>query len=512
VVREHLEVERKYDVDGSYSPPSAADLAALPGVVTVDDPVEHLLEAGYFDTADLRLFRGRVTLRRRTGGPDAGWHVKLPAADGARRELHAPLGRAVRRPPAPLVAPVAGLLRGAAVGPVATLRTRRVVTALRDGGGRVLAELADDTVTATVPGAGEGEVLAWREVEVELVDGDESLLDAAAEVLASAGARPSATSSKLGRALASRLADGGRATGKQRKGGPRAGDVVMEAVRTQVGALQAADLMLRTGQPNAVHRIRVAARRLRSILADFGSVLGRDATRPLRAELAWLGGELSTARDDEVALAHLRAVVAAEPVELVLGPVAARLQQTELRANLAGVSAAEETLADARYLRLLDALHVLLEAPPSGERAGGAARPVLRRAVRRATERLDRRMAHVRRVDGDQRDDDLHDVRKAAKRLRYTAEVAADEFGGPVRTAVRAAKQVQRALGERQDTVVTREHCRRLAIAATAAGESAFAYGRLHALEQARAERAGARFEALEPTLPPLLRAARKKG
>jgi CHAD domain-containing protein len=508
VFSQHLEVERKYDVDASYGQPSAADLAALPGVAGVAEPVEHLLEAGYFDTPDLRLFRGRVTLRRRTGGPDAGWHLKLPAAGGARRELHAPLGRAVRNPPAPLLAAVAGLLRGAAVGPAATLRTRRVVTALRHADGRVLAELADDSVSATVPGFEEAEVLAWREVEVELVDGDESLLDAIGELLAAAGARPSATASKLGRALASRIGDSG---GQRRTGDPSAGDVVQDAVRSQVGALQAADLMLRTGQPDAVHQIRIAARRLRSILADFAAVLDSGDTEPLREELAWLGGELSAARYDQVALSHLRKLVAAEPVELVLGPVAARLQQADLHAGEAGFAAAGATLADPRYLRLLDALHALLDAGPSGDLAGGPARPVLRRAVRRATKRLDRRVVRAGRVRADQRDQALHDIRKAAKRLRYTAEVTADELGRPGRQAVKAAKKIQQTLGERQDTVVTREHCRRLAIAATAAGESAFAYGRLHALEQARAERVVARFEALEPKLHPLLRAARKK-
>jgi hypothetical protein len=67
------------------------------------------------------------------------------------------------------------------------------------------------------------------------------------------------------------------------------------------------------------------------------------------------------------------------------------------------------------------------------------------------------------------------------------------------------AKQVQETLGERQDTVVTRDRCRQLALAAQSAGESAFTYGRLHALEESRAARAAVAFEALEPRLRPLL-------
>ena len=143
--------------------------AGWTGVATVDAPVEHALEAVYLDTADLRLLRARITLRRRTGGADAGWHLKLPAGT-ARRELHAPLGRASKKPPKALLEPVAGVLRGAQAQPVATLRTRRVVTALRDADGRLLAEVADDTVTRDPPPApgGAAELQTWREVEVEL--------------------------------------------------------------------------------------------------------------------------------------------------------------------------------------------------------------------------------------------------------------------------------------------------------------------------------------------------------
>ena len=55
----HLEVETKYDVDVGFVVP---DLSGIPGVTTVDAPVEHLLEASYFDTADLRLLRAGLAL------------------------------------------------------------------------------------------------------------------------------------------------------------------------------------------------------------------------------------------------------------------------------------------------------------------------------------------------------------------------------------------------------------------------------------------------------------------
>jgi CHAD domain-containing protein len=532
MAEEHLEVERKFDVGESFAVP---DLTGLPGVASVDAPVEHHLEAAYFDTADLRLARGRVTLRRRTGGTDAGWHLKLPV-EGARREIRQPLGRAVKNPPRALATPITGILRGAAVDRVATLQTRRVATVLRDAEGRALVEVADDTVTATALAtdlAGAAEILRWREVEAELVEGDEALLGAVEEALLGAGARPAAAASKLARVLADRLTavNGGppqavpgtksakKATGKAirkaaKKKGPRqtAAEVVLTAVRAQVEALQQADLMLRTDQPDAVHKLRVAGRRLRSILAAFRPVLDRGRTEPLREELKWLGTELSDARDGEVALEHLREVVAAQPEELVLGPVAARLQQTEIREVQEGTARALATLDHPRYLGLLDALYGLLDDPPLAAHAKDPARRALHDAIRRTGRRLRHRMDVARQATGPERSHAVHEVRKAAKRVRYTAEVAAPVLGPPATALVDCMEHVQEVLGGSQDTVVTREYCRRLGLAASAAGENGWTWGRLYALEEARAERAQAEFWELASSLGPIVTAATKKS
>ncbi len=203
---EHTEIERKFDVEETFALP---DLTGVPGVASVGDPVVHELAATYHDTADLRLARARITLRRRTGGTDQGWHLKLPAAAGARRELQSPLGRAVKAPPRAVLAPVLGVVRRAPAGPVATLQTRRTLRTLLAEDGRVLAEVADDQVTGTALPAAAGEtavVTTWREVEVELVDGDEELLGAVGAELVVSGARPSASAAKLTRVLAERLA------------------------------------------------------------------------------------------------------------------------------------------------------------------------------------------------------------------------------------------------------------------------------------------------------------------
>lgn len=495
---EQLEIETKFDVAPTYVVP---DLAGVDGVASVDAPVEHRLEALYFDTADLRLARARITLRRRTGGPDDGWHVKVPAASDARRELHQPLGRAVRRPPKAVVAPIAGVLRGGAPAVVAQLRTHRVVTVLRDADGRALAEVADDTVSATRPSGPDGaaEVRSWREVEVELLEGGRDLLLLVGNRLAAAGAERTERASKLARALGLEP-EGGRApapdrgAGRKRRAekgagnaGPSAGDVVVAALAEQVAALQLADVGLRTVADDGLRRMRIACRRLRALLAAFRPVLDRDATDAVREELAWLAGRLSDARDEEVANAHLRAAVDDLPVELVLGPVAARLQAAEVATRESGRVRAAALVTERRHLALLDALHALLADPPLTRKAGRPAGPVLDAVLRREVRRVRKAAASAEGSSGSERTEALHALRRVARRARYTAEVVTPVLGPPAREVARAAKRTQRLLGALQDLVVVGGHCRRLAVSAHAAGEPGFTYGLLLGRAEAHA-------------------------
>jgi hypothetical protein len=203
---EFLEIEQKFDVDAGFERPSFAGLAGISEAA----PVLLHLSATYFDTPDGRLAASKITLRRRTGGTDEGWHLKLPADSGARREVHAPLGTAERQVPEVLAARVAEVTGGQPLHPIATLDTERTVVTLRGGDGRVAAEVADDQVTARrLPPGGEpapggpsaGQELRWREIEVEVPNADPPLQRAAADVLLAAGARPAGHGSKLARVL-----------------------------------------------------------------------------------------------------------------------------------------------------------------------------------------------------------------------------------------------------------------------------------------------------------------------
>lgn len=194
---EHLEIEQKFDVEAGFSRP---DFGRLDGV-SAAAPVLHHLSATYYDTTDQRLAASKITLRRRTGGTDEGWHLKLPAADeGGRREIHAPLDASEREVPQELAERVAEVAGGASLSPVAQLDTERTVVTLTRDDGRMAAEVADDEVTARrLPGGGEPQ--RWREVEVEVPEADPELQQAAAELLYAAGARPAGHGSKLARAL-----------------------------------------------------------------------------------------------------------------------------------------------------------------------------------------------------------------------------------------------------------------------------------------------------------------------
>src|SRR6478672_7421072 len=142
----YLEVERKFEVFESTVSPSFEGLSF---VARVEPSPSQQLDAVYFDTPAHDLAARRVTLRRRTGGTDAGWHLKLPAGPDARTEVRMPLGGADDHAvPNELLDVVLAIVRDRPVGPVARISTRRTVDVLYGQGGIALAEFCDDDVVA----------------------------------------------------------------------------------------------------------------------------------------------------------------------------------------------------------------------------------------------------------------------------------------------------------------------------------------------------------------------------
>ena len=482
------ETERKYETNDAEPLP---DPGKLLGLRAGSPPQEQQLEAVYFDTPDLRLLRSRVTLRRREGGHDEGWHVKLPAGNDSRNEIQLPLTRDRRTPPAELVSLTRLTARGGELAPVAQLNTHRRRWVLTDPRGRALAELVEDEVSGHTMGS-ETRATSWREIEVELGEhGGPELLDRIEKKLLKAGARRSASRSKLRRVLAEELPpERDTAAGTNAPAGS-AGAAVLDYLCGQADKIRANDLQVRRDVPDSVHQMRVAARRMRSALQAYGKVIDRGATRGLTDELKWLGAELSLARDTEVIAERLDETLAALPEELVLGPVAAQLTRSMQRRRAEGREAALATLDSERYLNLHDSIDRLLAAAPYTARARRPAHRELPARARRSWRRTTKRMDAARHAPiGAERDAALHEARKAAKRLRYAVEVAEPHVGKPAKRTRRRLKELHSLLGAHQDAVVARPVIRALAVQAHLEGGNGFTYGVLHGLESSRADEA----------------------
>ena len=465
------------------------DLTGLPGVARVADPTTHELVATYYDTPDLRLLAHGVTLRRRTGGDDAGWHLKLPAPDGSRDELQEPGD--TDAVPRSLVTAAGLYVRDADLSPVAELRTTRLLVPLLDADGATLAELCDDQVAARAPAPGTLQVAEWREWELELVGGAEELLEAAADALRGSGARPGSRS-KLARVLGDRLP----APRTEAAAPGSVAAVVGGRLREQVAELEYRDSRVRRDLPDAVHKMRVATRRLRSALATFRPLLDRDRTEPVRDELKWLAGVLGSARDAQVMRGLLTDLLTDEPPELVLGPVEERVRDQLDREYRLAHERVVEALESRRYHDLVDRLDALAATPPWTPRADGPPGPVLRQRVAKEVERLRRRVADVAEApDHAGRDLALHEARKAAKRVRYAAETVGPVHGKHADRLAKATKRVQSVLGDQHDAVASQPLIRRLGVQAHLSGDNGFSYGLLLGRQRGEAARLEERFE-----------------
>jgi CHAD domain-containing protein len=409
----HVEIERKYDVDGQASLPR---LNGVGGVAQVRYRPPVALEAVYFDTVDRDLSANRVTLRRRTGGTDAGWHVKIKSGEH-RLELQSPLGREDRidvvpgpegvRVPDRIMDLVQVHVRGKALVPIARLNTLRSVVDLMDVHGRQLAEVCDDQVAAMSVGfRSESRVQHWREWEVEVVDAD--LLDSAlkvrevvgegptpdgasggedrpaggperaaggadgaaagaapteepasgtvrflddvGKVLQDAGARPSSAGSKVEKVVG-KAADPLDPQAVETPDGTTPGlhAVLTKTVRAEMKVLKGWDPLVRRDVEDSIHQFRVVCRTLRSTLQTYAPLLDPDATAGVNKDLRRLGRLLAVARDAEV----VRDQVDEKMDELpggASGPVAAMVPGKTVR-RLRRVKADEYAAAHDKLLK-----------------------------------------------------------------------------------------------------------------------------------------------------------------
>lgn len=458
-----VEAERKYALAPGQQLPSL-DAVAKPG------PVDHFeLVATYYDAPDYRLTRASKVIRRRTGGADAGWHLKLPGnGPDERLEVQAPLASA--RLPQQLRELVAQTLAGAPVMPVAVLRTSRRQQQLLGTDGAVLAVTCTDRVMAEVG----DRTKEWWEAEVELVTGDAALMDAVEAVFGTAGIRRAEGGSKVARAL-----DRAIALAKERAQGnqPTAGECVLNYLADQIGVLQNREAAVRTDGYDSVHRSRVATRRLRSALRTYAGVFAAGSVQHLRAELRWHAEELGAPRDAEVLKERLLAAVADLP-EQDQALVAQRVDAALTAAHADAHAQLVASMATERYERLQLILEQLLASARLGRLAAEPAAVVLSPLLDKAIQRVRRLSAHAAA-----RPTDLtrwHDVRKAAKAARYGAEALIPALGEPAQQLAATWEAVTEAFGAVQDAVVSQQVVDDLAWYAAADGLPRTPFDELH--------------------------------
>jgi CHAD domain-containing protein len=234
-----------------------------------------------------------------------------------------------------------------------------------------------------------------------------------------------------------------------------AGHAVYAALREAILRIAASEADAKRGDAEAIHRVRTTTRRLRSELDALGSLVDKVWHEQTEEELRWLAGQLGGVRDLDVLMARLKkAAQEIDPTgssQVSLTPLFETLEARHARA----AQALNDALRSDRYRSLVAALQHAAERPALTEAASEPCRAALPPAAATAWRRLKRGGRDLRRSDPDE---EFHQLRKRAKRVRYTSELIAPVMGRSVANAagrfIQLVTQVQNALGEHQDAVV----------------------------------------------------------
>jgi CHAD domain-containing protein len=467
-MRMMTEQEDKFEVDSDWVMPQLTELVPNGGRL---DQQTRKLDNTYFDTpgAGLRLFG--ITLRRRVGGSETGWQLKVPSGT-ARTELQS--GSRAKTLPAALAEGVEGLLAGESLDPVATIVTTRTACRILNADGELVVEVADDQVESGPPD-GESMLHTWREVEIELGPaGKKKHLKRARKLLEAAGARPSTTRTKLDRALGPAVPDGQVSAAQT----GTVGELVGAYVAAQCEVLASNDVGMRTGTP-AVHKTRVASRRVRSTLRMFDDVFDAAPAEELDDELAWYADLLGGVRDRDILSARLTKQIAELPPEQVRGPVEAEITKTLAAQREDALHQLQQGMRTPRYEHLVQLLRGWRARPPFTEAASEKAAAAVG-YVDKAKKKADKRL---RKADDDI--ERLHKARKAMKRARYAAELA-QPADSDMKAVAREAEEMQTLLGEHQDAVVSAKFLETIS-SESESEDAKFTYGILMANELKRA-------------------------
>jgi CHAD domain-containing protein len=458
-----LERELKLDPGPEFAFPE------LPG-----EPLQsRVFTSTYYDTPARSLLRAGITLRRRLENGVSRWQLKLPRDAPARTELEELGGPA--GPPDSLRTLLGTHLRHGSLERVATLRTRRSGVRVGDNGHAV----ADVTLDSVAVLDGARATGGFAELEIELVEGDADDLDDLSRALRRAGAEESDGRPKLMRVL------------QPADGAPEEGGTSSERLRRlflrQLIAIESADPGVRLGDDaEDVHRMRVATRRARALIRATKPLYGEDRLASQAEELKWLGSLLGEVRDLDVLVGDLREAAAGLGPDANAGETLVAQLEEERQHDRELLL---EAFASDRYIALLASFERAVDDLADVD-VGSGLHTI-------AAGELKKLRKAARALQDDPADDELHGLRKTAKRARYAAELALLEGGRPLERYVDALKDLQDVIGAHQDAVVAEARLRQLARARTA-----IAAGRLIAREhERRAEARGEYGEVLAKVL-----------
>jgi inorganic triphosphatase YgiF len=440
----------------------AAVLAAAPDG---DDEIRELISV-YFDTPDLVLQKAGASLRVRE---QQGQRIQtVKRGQGLVREEHeAPIEGLA---PDPALEPLPSLLpQGASLRPAFNVRVSRRQRTVAYNGAQV--EMALDQ--GEVSGGEQKRPIC--EVELELKSGPPSALFALARELSAAAPLYLAFDSKAARGQAL-VAGEGPAARKSAKvelaEDATVGEAFQAIARMALAQIAANAACLRDAPgPEAVHQLRVGARRLRSALSTFKAVVEDKGLETVKADLKWLGGTCGRARSLDVFADETLG-----PAEIAAAgpPGLDRLRTAIDAAREAAWRHASEASASERFRALMIDTAAWVET--GGWRDGeGADKPLghfAQVALKKHLKKVGKRGRELETGDDTAR----HHLRIEAKKLRYACETFASLYGDkPVHRYLRHLKALQDALGQLNDLVTAEPLIAALALPS----EAAFAAGEL---------------------------------
>ena len=424
----------------------------------------------YFDTADWRLHRAGYALRvRRKSGAGGGYEATMKSLEDGdegirrRREISEPVRGdgldALLQMPGPVGERLRALAGAVSPTPIFAVKTNRVAYTLSLHGAGVGEVVLDNTEIPLEDGA---EPAVLRRVEVEIEPEAQGSLETFVEELREACRLSTARASKYEAAI---FACGLTPPGALDLGPTDVddsltiGQAAFAVMREQFVTLRTHEPGARIGEdPEELHDMRVASRRLRAAIKVFGEALPA-RLRGMEAEIKWLATVLGEVRDLDVQLEQLEAWISSadpqdrEPLEELRGVFEERREKAR--------RAMFRALDSGRYTRLVRSLELLLRRGPS-PRSKAAGRPVLAVAPDLVRKRYHKVRKAGDRITQESTEDAYHDLRKKGKRLRYALEFLSGVYGKPVRELIPPLKAMQDVLGDHQDAEVAVGHLREL--------------------------------------------------